>query len=281
MKKPVLLWLFFQSLILGTLDAQMDSSGRKKEKIHFDLGMFYNSQLNYYGRTDSLKSGGFFPLAELRVGNSFYINAVPVFVNNSVSSMEYSGTVTTVGFKFKGKKGFEGAITFIKPFYRNQSQLVQSALEAQLNINFSNKNKIINITGGGDIKFSDNLDYGITVGLDHVFRMDPGNGLFFVLNPTANVYAGTQQFASTYYKQSSFLFLPVAEEEVTKMVGRFNILSYEFSLPLVVGWRRLQFILGPAYVIPQNLIITKNRPDLSERGVKTLYTTIGLKFNIK
>ncbi|HET9431767.1 MAG TPA: hypothetical protein VFO70_11360, partial [Chitinophagaceae bacterium] len=115
----------------------------------------------------------------------------------------------------------------------------------------------------------------------HVFRMDPGNGFVIVLNPSANVYAGTQQFASTYYKKRSFLFLPIAEDEVTKMVARFNILSYEFSLPLVVGWRRLQIILDPAYVIPQNLIITENRPDLSERGVKKLYTTVGLKFNLK
>ena len=67
-------------------------------------------------------------------------------------------------------------IYFVKPIYKDNSQLVQSALKAQAAANFTWLNKIINITGGADVKFSGNTDYGVTAGLDHIFRKKlPGN----------------------------------------------------------------------------------------------------------
>src|SRR6266478_8115244 len=95
--------------------AQSDSS-QQTDKPEFKLGVYYNTSLNYYGRTDSLKSSGFFPLAELWLNKNFYINAAPVFVNNSVKSFDYAGTVATAGFRFNSNNKFAGNIYFVKPF---------------------------------------------------------------------------------------------------------------------------------------------------------------------
>jgi hypothetical protein len=34
----------------------------------------------------------------------------------------------------------------------------------------------------------------------------------------------------------------------------------------------------PSYIIPQNLLTVPNRPDLSERGENTFYTTLTAKY---
>jgi len=271
--RSVLSILFLISFSSG-LFAQTDSAS---QKAVFKLGTFYNSHLNYYGRTDSLRSSGVFPLAELWFDKHLYITAAPVFINNSEVSFEYAGTVATAGYMFRDQK-WAGNIYVVKPIYKAGSQLVQSALKIQGTANFTWLNKYINITGGGDIKYSDKLDYGLTAGLDLLFRFEPGKNTVLVINPSFYVNAGTQQFTQTSYKKSGFLLFPGAQQLITEETQKFNILSYEFSVPTVLAMGKLQLIVNPAYVIPQNLIVVPQRPDLSERGKEMFYLAAGAKF---
>src|SRR6188768_412496 len=80
-----------------TASGQKDSTIETKPQ--FKLSLNYNTGLNYFGRTDSLKSSGFFPMAELWITPDFYMNAAPIFVNNAVQSLEYAGSVATVGYQ--------------------------------------------------------------------------------------------------------------------------------------------------------------------------------------
>jgi hypothetical protein len=268
----------FLAIILLTVSAQAQTD-TSKEKAQFKLGSYYNTHLNYYGRTDSLRSSGFFPVAELWFNKNVYVNAAPVFVNNAVANFQYAGTVLTAGYQFNHNNQWAGNTYLVKPIYKDNSQLVKSALKAQFASSFTWLNKFINITGGGDVKFSDKLDYGATAGLDHIFRFQFDGPVVLVLDPTATINAGTQQFAKTYYKKSSFLLFPGIEQTVTENVKKFNILSYELSMPVVLAKGRLQVLLIPAYVIPQNLVVVPDRPDLSERGKEMFYATIGAKLN--
>ncbi len=268
----------FAFLILITLQAgaQTDSTV-KKNKPQFKLGVYYNSNLNYYGRTDSLRSSGFFPVAEFWANKVFYITAAPIFVINNAAGFEYGGAVATAGARFGKEKKYSSNIYLIKPLYKNNSQLVQSALKAQAVGTHTWLNKIINVTIGGDVKLSDQLDYGVMAGLDHLFRFElPGHSVL-VIDPSATINAGTQQFTKTSYKQSGFLFFPGVQQQVTEEVSNFNILSYEFSMPVVFAKGKFQVIINPAYVLPQNLVTVANRPDLSERGKNMFYATIGTK----
>jgi len=273
MKRHHLFCLFFLIAVSVKAIAQTDST---PQKAVFKLGVFYNSHLNYYGRTDSLRSSGVFPLAEIWFDKHLYINAAPVFINNSSASFEYAGTVATAGYMFRDQK-WAGNIYVVKPIYKAGSQLVQSALKVQGSASFTWLNKYINVTGGGDIKYSDKTDYGLTAGVDHIFRFEPGGNTVLVIDPSFYVNAGTQQFTQTTYKQSGFLLFPGAQQLVTEETKKFNILSYEFSVPTVLAMGKLQLILNPAYVIPQNLVVVPQRPDLSERGKEMLYITAGVK----
>lgn len=273
----IFLFLFTIPFLAKAQENETEQVIADKEKPQLDVGVFYSSYLHYYGRTDSLTSSGVFPLLEFRPNKHFYINAAPVFVNNTLQSFDYAGTVATAGYRFgRDAKDF-GNIYIVKPVYKANSDLVQSALRVQVAGAYSWLNKAINITLGGDVKFSDNIDYGVTGGLGRIFRFEPGSGFVIVVNPSATINAGTQQFAKTYYKQSNFLLFPGVEQQVTEDVKSFNILSYEFSSLIVLAKGKFQLIMNPSYVVPQNLLKVENRPDLSERGKKMVYVTAGAK----
>jgi len=261
------------------LNAQTEQAAEKK-KTEFKISANYNTGLNYYGRIDSLHSSGFFPLAELWFNESFYMNAAPVFVNNSAASFQYAGTITSAGYQFKSKNKWLGNIYVLKPFYRESSELVQSALKAQTGMTLTRLNKILNVTGGADVKFSDKTDYGVTGGLDHILRYQLNDKTVLVIDPSAYINAGTQQFTKSYLKRTTgFLFFPGSEQVVTESAQKFTILSYEFSAPVILAINKFQLLFTPAYVIPQNLLTVEGRPDLSEKGEKIFYATFGAKMS--
>lgn len=265
-------------LLIGYLSNGQSEPANEKKKTEFKISVNYNTGLNYYGRVDSLHSSGFFPLAELWLNDRFYINAAPVFVNNAAASFQYAGTIASVGYQFKSKNKWLGNIYLVKPFYRESSELVQSALKAQTGMTLTWLNKAVNVTGGADAKFSDKTDYGLTAGLDHIFRYQINDKTVLVIDPSAYIYAGTQHFTKSYLKRTSgFLFFPGNEQMATESAQKFNILSYEFSVPVIFATGKLQLLFTPAYVVPQNLLIVEGRPDLSEKGENMVYATIGAK----
>jgi len=266
--------------LVGFLSNGQSPATAEKEKTEFKISVNYNSGLNYYGRIDSLHSSGFFPVAELWFNESFYMNAAPVFVNNSAASFQYAGTITSAGYQFKSKNKWLGNIYVLKPFYRESSELVQSALKAQTGMTLTRLNKILNVTGGADVKFSDKTDYGVTGGLDHILRYQLNDKTVLVIDPSAYINAGTQQFTKSYLKRTTgFLFFPGSEQVVTESAQKFTILSYEFSAPVILAINKFQLLFTPAYVIPQNLLTVEGRPDLSEKGEKIFYATFGAKMS--
>ena len=265
-------------LMTGYLLNGQSQSADQKAKAEFKISANYNTNLNYYGRVDSLRSSGFFPLAEFWLHESFYINAAPVFVNNPSTSFQYAGTIASAGYQFNSKNKWLGNIYVLKPFYKETSKLVQAALKAQTGMTLTCMNKAINITAGADAKFSDKTDFGATGGLDHIFRSQLNEKSVLVIDPSFYINAGTQQFSKSYIKKTNgFLLFPGSEQMVTASAQKFNILSYELSVPVIFASGKLQLLFTPSYVIPQNLISVAGRPDLSERGKKMFYATIAIK----
>lgn len=256
--------------------SQNDSTA---QKLTFKLSANYHTGLNYYGRTDSLKSTGSFPLAELWFSKNVYVNAAPIFINNAVQSFSYAGTVTTLGYLHTTNRWITNMYVS-KPFYKQNSTLVQSALKAQTALSFSKLTKIINITAGGDLKFSDKIDYGATAAIDHTIKKVFKGNYVLVVDPSIYAYAGTQNFTNTYYKKTAgFLFFPGTSQAVIQSVQRFNILAYEASIPIVLVKGKWMALITPSYIVPQNLITVPNQPQLSEKGENLLYATIGLKYS--
>lgn len=258
--------------------AQNDSTKKQQLKCKIDIN--YSTALNYYGRTDSLRSTGIFPQVEIWPSKDVYLNATPVFVNNAFQSMQYSGTVMSLGYLHSTDK-WATNLYFLKPFYKKNSQLVQSALKVQTGASFSRFNKVINLTFGGDVKLSDKMDFGITAGLDHLIRTELHTNSVLVIDPSVYAYTGTQNFTNTYYKKKpDFLVLPGSTELVNEQSTKFNVLAYEFSVPVVYAKEKWMALITPSYIIPQNLVTVPGRPELSEKGQQMFYASIGLKYTL-
>jgi len=256
--------------------AQNDTSQHRKNV--FSAGVNYQSKLHYFGRTDSLKSSGLFPTIGFELKQGFYVNSNFIFVHNPASPLAYNGTIIEGGFKFPQSRNFSGNIFYNQFLYKDNSELVQSALKSQTGMNLSYNNKIVNVNIGGDAKFSDRTDFGATAGLDHLFiYLIPSTKYAVAINPSAYAYGGTQNFTNTYYKKQNVLGLPIGNQQpVTETSTKFNILAYEFSAPIVFVAGKFNASVTPSYVMPQNLAKVSDRPDLSENGKNMFYVTAGV-----
>lgn len=264
---------FYSFSMAQTADSTVNDWSR------FRVGMNFNSNLNYFGRTDSLRSSGFFPMAEIWFTPGLYINAAPIFINNAVQHFDYAGTVVTAGYQFNAKDKWLGNIYALKPLYKESTALVQASLQAQTGILLTYVNPILNINVGGDLKFSEQTDMGATAGIDHLLKYPLKEGKVLAINPSAYIYAGTQQFSKTHYKKNNFLFLPGNEERITETSSQFNVMAYEFSVPILFATQKLEFVATPSYIIPKNLLEVAGQPGMSEQGKETFYVTLGAKMN--
>jgi hypothetical protein len=275
MKKVItLLHFVFICLII---QAQSGDSSSAPKKITFTAGLTYNSALNYYGRTDSLKSAGMYSFAGISLKNGLYLFSNVIFINNALATT-YAATTLEAGYSFKNKKGnWKGNIFGSRFFYNADVSLVQSVVKEQAGINLSNINKVINIRGGADAKFSNQTDFGAYAGLDHAFRIDPlGKGVL-VITPAAYSYFGTQRFSKTFLEEKKLLIFPVAQQQVTQTSSRFNVMSYELSCAIVYGIGKMNVSLSPAYVLPQN-VVTANGAS-SQKADNLFYTTATIRFD--
>lgn len=261
-----------------------DSTKAAKKNV-FTASINYVNRLNYYGRVDSLKSSGLFPIIGFESKIGLYANGTFIFTANSAQPLTYAGTSVEAGYKFHETKHFAGNVFYNQFFYTNTADIVQSAVKAQTGINASYKNKYVNFTGGAELRFSDNTDIGLNGALDHLFiiKLKGIKKSALAFDPTATINAGTQKFVQTYSKKTGGVLgnLPGNNRTVTENINRFSILSYEFSMPVVFVVNRFYAALTPAYVLPQNLITVKNNPAASETGSNLFYVTATLGMRLE
>lgn len=260
------------------LQAQQADSSAPKKKITFTTGVAFNAALNYYGRTDSLKSQAIYSFAGITLHNGLYLFTNFIFINNAMAS-SYAATAIEAGYKFKNKKeNWRGNIFGSRFFYNADVSLVQSVIKEQAGINLVNTNKVVSIYGGADAKFSNQTDFGAYTGLGHSFRFDSvGKRGVIVITPSAYSYFGTQRFTKTWLQQKHFLIIPVGEQLVSQSSSKFSILSYELSCPVIYGIGKMNIILTPAYVLPQNVIAADGNN--YQKADNLFYTTATIRFD--
>lgn len=264
-----------------------DTAGRNDstvaaEKTHLNVGITYNSTMNYYGRTDSLKSSGIYPFIGVTLKGGLYANASFIFIQNS-QRREYAATVLEGGYNFDSRnKHWAGNLSATKYYYQQNTDLVQSVIKGMAAASVTNLNKIVNVNVEADARFSDQVDAGFQGGLDHTLRFQR---LFsrkdvLVIDPTATVYAGTQHFTQTFLEQQKFLFLPAGEQALTTNSQVFSVLAYEGSLPIVYGYKGLNLVLDPAYILPQHVLNSSGQVEAPGSVNGLFYITLTAKFSL-
>ncbi|MDI9862814.1 hypothetical protein QM480_00655 [Flectobacillus sp. DC10W] len=277
----ILITLFILSGFSFIIQAQSEAENPKKTVATIIGGVSYVPKLHYYGRTDQLKSSAVMPTVLVQFDSvGLYFTGSTVFTTNSTQPLEYAATVTEVGYKFGKKQGIAGSIYGDKFFYQNKT-LVQSALRGQAGLNLSHLNKVANVNLTSIAAFSDKTDFFASAGLEHPFVMKTGQSVF-VITPTAVANAGTQSFTNTYFKNNKFLGIPVSNQSTTQTTQVFNLLSYEFSVPMVWVYNNIFLVVTPGYVMPQNELTTSGNTEVVSRtGTNLFYVNLSLLYSFK
>ena len=246
-------------------------------KNEISASINYQSTLHYFGRVDSLKSHGLFPVIGLKSKTGLYLNSTFIFIQNPATTLNYTGTILEGGYRFPYSKKFSGNIYYDHFLYQDKSVLVQSALKGQAGINTTYNNKVVNVNVGGDVKFSNGqTDFGLSAGLDKLFLFrNIFDKAVLAINPSAYIYSGTHNYFRNVKKSNGLPLLPSSSSSV-EQAKQFAILSYEVSMPVVLVRGKFNAYISPAYVIPQNLVTVVSRPDLSERGNNLFYLAAGI-----
>jgi hypothetical protein len=268
-------------LIFFTSHSQNVQDSAKNE---LTASINYQSALHYFGRVDSLKSSGVFPMIGLKSKMGLYLNSTFVFVQNAATPLNYTGTILEGGYRFPYSKNFSGNIYYDHFLYQDKSVLVQSALKGQAGINTTYNNKIVNVNVGGDVKFSNSqTDFGLTAGLDKLFLFrDIIENAVVAINPSAYVYSGTHNYFQNVKNnrgQTLGGLLGGSNNSNTtslQQAKQFEILAYELSAPIVFVKGKFNAYVSPAYVMPKNLVTVSGRSDLSERGSNMFYLSAGI-----
>jgi hypothetical protein len=273
MTNKITVLLFVSTLICCQQSFAQNDTSIKRKNV-FIASVNYQSRLHYFGRTDSLQSMGMYPTIGFETRQGFYGSGSPIFVSNALQSPMYAGSILEAGYKFPETRNFSGNVFYNHFLYEKSSEIVQSALKGQTGANFTYNNKIVNVTAGGDLKFSDKTDIGATLTLDRLMiHLAPDSSWALAFNPTAALYSGTQNFTNTYYKKNNIAGLPVGQQLVTDQVQAFNVLAYELSLPIVFVKGKFNASIAPAYVSPQHLVTVANKPEQSEYGKNMFYVS--------
>lgn len=224
-----------------------------------------------------MKANALVPTLELWLGGKFYLSASPIFVNSSGTPFSYAGTSLAGGYQKAGDKWLTD-INVTIPIYNPNITLPQSVIKAQSAITLTNLNKIIDVTGGVELRLSDKLDVGTTLGLSHLFSVPAGEVSRLMINPGAYLYGGTQKFSkSVTKKRVGVIDIPGLEQTESKSVNQFKILAYEASCPLLFNYNKVWLIAIPSYIMPENLLTVTGHPELSETGKETFYMSLGIK----
>lgn len=261
--------LLIMGLLMPLLALSQNKEQQEVKKDVFSASVNYQSALHYFGRTDSLKSSGLFPTVGFQSKSGLYTQGNFIFVQNTSLPLQYTGATIEAGYRFPQSTHFSGNLFYTQFLYKDKSTLVQSALRSQTGVNLSWLSKIVNINGGVDLKFSNQTDLGATIGLDHLFIFpSPEQHSAFALDPSVYVYAGTQNFTTTYLEKKNIFGIPVTQQ-TTEEVTQFNVLSYEVSVPLVFVKGKFNASLTPSYVIPMSLV-------QGEKGKDLFYMTLSV-----
>jgi hypothetical protein len=270
--KPIrFLSTFIVSLVVSFASAQ-DSSQKKPV---FSATVAYQSYVHFLGRSDSISTAAALPIVSYELKNGLYAQAATVFIHNAVLPFQLAGGSLEAGYRFPETDHFSGNFFASKFLYKDQSMLPQSVLKYQTGVNTTIKTKPININLGGDLKFSNQTDIGLTGGLDHLFLIPvkKGEAKAVALNPTYTAYGGTQRFIKQYEeKQQNIVGIPVGNPQVREeQVNRISLLAHEFTMPVVLVINKFNAFISPSYVVPVNLINSNG-----EYGRNQFYITAGI-----
>lgn len=237
-----------------------DKSDKDDKAGAFKFGLSYLNNNVIMGRADTIKTPMLIPDMKYTFSNGVYFSGSVTYIPNRITGKLDEGNLTG-GYDFDITDNMSAETSFSKLFYNKNSTQIGSSINSTINASFDyDISDIISPTIGADYNFVSNgfkNDVFVNAGLSHDFITTGiiNDDDFLVISPLAEVNAGTQNFYDAYLTQKKYKLAANTAKALTKQktrLSKFNLLDYEFLVPMAYKIGVLILHATPSYAISQN-----------------------------
>lgn len=254
MTKPLMLLITFTVLAVQVSLGQTktDTVAKEKKKTTLTLAAIYNTNADYYGQTADRKLP--YILANATVSFPFKLSFSVSSYKLLDSTKGITATILGVGYDFNLAKNLNAGLNYSHTFNATNSPLLQAANtdNASANINY----KYWLTTGlTVDLAFGKEKDAFVTFSNSKEIYLGTITGEDLIsLTPTIEIVGGTQHFYQSYTTTQregkriigGIITRPTTTTKTTTVgTTKFNLLSYNFSLPL--SYNRSNYMIEATY----------------------------------
>lgn len=228
----------------------------RERESYFKFQASYLTNSVYAGRKDTIALPYFTPSIEYNHKSGLYLGASISYLANSNSRIDLWSL--DAGYNFNIAKKLSASVYAAKPFYNSNSRNVQSDVNFYTGGTLSYETKFLNISATGNIMFGSENDFSLIITLDHQFSWDGKKDANWTISPMLNTYLGSVGFYQNYKFQriNPQNNLPQTVNVTISSPNQFQVLSYEFSLPIYFDKTKWGIFLNPTFAIPVNPVVT-------------------------
>ncbi len=249
--------IVLMAIISGTFSVSAQSiadSTKKAEKSYFQGAVDFLTDAVYNGRKDSVAN----PYLSVDFGyyhkSGWYISGSASYQTNNHVFDLFS---VDAGYNWEISDKFSASFNADKPFYNKTSTSIASGIKASVDAGLTYDTDFITAEASFSAVFSKKTDILTSVLLSHTFEIDGFNDdSYWAIKPEVTANFGTQHFFDDYKARSSKRRILSATSTTVASNNKFQVLDYEFSLPLSYNAKNWGITFSPVYAIPRNPVTT-------------------------
>lgn len=283
---------FAQTSAMDKLDS-LEEALKSSKKASFKIGVNYLSNNVFMGRADTVTTPVISPDLKYTFSNGIFISASANYIPNRTTQKLDGGSVAA-GYDYEITDDLTGGVSFTKLFYNSKSTEIGSSISSTISANLSyDIAGIITPTVSADYNFVKQgfgNDVFVSAGLSHDFAKEGvfGDKDLFIISPSVNVNAGTQNFYDAYFVLKKYkltakaqALLAAAEKLLVKrkeQLSKFTMLDYEFSAPVEYKIGVLILSFTPTYAVTENKLPPRITKGMASGNLFYFDTGAALKF---
>ena len=234
-----------------------------KPKSYFKIQASYLSNSVYGGRKDSLALPYFTPSIEYNHKSGAYASASFGLLPNSSFKQDFFSL--DAGFTFDTSHHFGGSLFINKLFYSDSSKNVQSSVNLTTGGSLNYYTNIVNLAANVSLMFGSKTDVALNFLLDHSFNLENDTSNYaLTITPTLAAYFGSTGYYQKVKARRRETGFPNGTTFTIVSPNKFQLLSYEISVPISFDKEKWGLFFTPTYTIAVNPVtttITAYRPN--------------------
>jgi hypothetical protein len=239
------------------------NKNKTPKKASFKIGVDYVTNNVFMGRTDTISTPIISTNLKFTFKSGIYLSGSLNYLPTRKKS-KLDGVDIALGYDFDLIENLSGSVSFTKLFFAKTSTQVSSAISSTISGNLDyNIADIITTSIGLDYSLNKqgvSNDVSFNFGLSHDFITEGifGDKDILLISPIAALNSGTQNFYNGYLVRKNLKNAKrnAAEAKLfnsyTTELSQFQLLDFEFSLPIEYKTGKFIFHITPTYALAEN-----------------------------